>query len=293
MQMKPGLVQMKMTADPKQNLEHAITKIREAAAMGANTICLPELFLTPYFCQTEDASWFDTAEAVPGPTTVTLSEVARELEVVIIASLFEKRARGLYHNTAAVIDADGVVAGIYRKMHIPDDPGFYEKYYFTPGDLGPGVFDTRYGRIGVLVCWDQWYPEAARMTAMRGADLIVYPTAIGWQPEEKELFGKAQREAWIAVQRGHAVANGTYIAAINRVGTEHAKDGSGTIEFWGSSFLFDPIGKEVALAGCANEEILIGVVDTDRIECIRRAWPFWRDRRIDVYGELLERYGDR
>jgi len=258
-----GLVQMRMSADPEANFAAAIERIREAARLGANIVCLPELFRTQYFCQREDLRLFDLAEPIPGPSTARLSEVARELRVAIIASLFERRAPGLYHNTAVTLIADGAIAGVYRKMHIPDDPLFYEKYYFAPGDLGFQAVDLAFGRVGTLVCWDQWYPEAARLTALQGAEALFYPTAIGWHPAEKAEFGAAQVEAWQTIQRSHAIANGVYVAAVNRVGIEHG-DVSGNratgagIEFWGGSFLADPFGRVIAKASHDAEEIVIG-----------------------------------
>jgi len=280
-----ALVQTTCTADPRGNLEKACLKIREAAASGARIVCLQELFTTLYFCQTEDYAPFDYAEPVPGPSTDRLQDLARELEVVIVASLFEKRARGLYHNTAAVIDADGRYLGKYRKMHIPDDPGFYEKFYFTPGDLGYRVFDTRYARIGVLICWDQWYPEAARLTALRGAEILFYPTAIGWaSSEESQEVRLAQHQAWKTMQLSHAVANGVFVAAANRVGVE------GELEFWGQSFVSDPFGQVIAEAAHQDETILMASCDRSRIGFYRAHWPFLRDRRIETYGELQRRY---
>lgn len=280
-----ALVQTSCTADPRDNLEKACLKIREAAASGARIVCLQELFTTLYFCQTEDYGPFDYAEPVPGPSTDRLQDLARELEVVIVASLFEKRARGLYHNTAAVIDADGRYLGKYRKMHIPDDPGFYEKFYFTPGDLGYRVFDTRYACIGVLICWDQWYPEAARLTALRGAEILFYPTAIGWaSSEESQDVRRAQHQAWKTMQLSHAVANGVFVAAANRVGVE------GELEFWGQSFVSDPFGQVIAEAAHQDEAILMASCDRSRIGFYRAHWPFLRDRRIETYGELQRRY---
>ena len=287
-----GLLQMRMGGDPDENLARAIGLVAAAAGRGASLVCLPELFRTPYFCQREDAALFDLAEPVPGPTTLALSEAARRHEVVIVASLFERRAPGIAHNTAAVIDADGSLAGVYRKMHIPDDPGYYEKFYFTPGDLGFGAVDTLVGRIGVLVCWDQWFPEAARLTALAGAELLLYPTAIGWHPAEKATEGAAQRDAWRTVQRGHAIANGAYVAAVNRVGLERQEPGAPGLEFWGTSFCCDPQGVVLAEAGTEAEETLIVEIDRARLEQVRRNWPFLRDRRIDAYGGLTSRYLD-
>jgi N-carbamoylputrescine amidase len=288
---KVGLIQMAMSPDARENLDRARVRVKEAARAGAQVICLPELFRSQYFCQKEDAAFFDLAETVPGPTTDALAAVARQAGVVIIAPVFERRAPGLYHNSAAMIDADGKVAGLYRKMHIPDDPAFYEKFYFTPGDLGFRAFDTRHGRIGTLICWDQWYPEGARLTALRGASVLFYPTAIGWHPDEKEPYGAAQRDAWRTVQRGHAIANGVYVAAVNRVGHEKAPTGRG-IEFWGSSFLADPFGVVIAEGSSDGEEIIYGEVDLARIEDVRRNWPFLRDRRIDAYSGIDRRHLD-
>jgi N-carbamoylputrescine amidase len=263
-----------------------VWRIREAAGRGAQIICLQELFRTQYFCREENADLFALAEPVPGPTTQVLSELARELGVVLVASLFERRAAGLYHNTAAVIDADGALLGLYRKMHIPDDPFYYEKFYFTPGDLGFPNFDTRFGRIAVLVCWDQWYPEAARLASLGGANILFYPTAIGWHQHEKEQLGAAQRDAWLTVQRGHAIANGVYVAAVNRVGTE------GTLEFWGSSFVTGPFGEMLAEASTDREETLLVECDWSRAEEVRRNWPFLRDRRVDAYQGIAKRWLD-
>jgi N-carbamoylputrescine amidase len=287
-----GLVQMAMSADPDANLRAAVAKVGEAAAGGAQLVCLPELFRSLYFAQREDAALFDLAEPVPGPSTTALAQAARQAQVVVIAPIFERRAPGLYHNSAAVIDADGQLLGVYRKMHIPDDPAYYEKFYFAPGDLGFRSFDTRVGRIGTLVCWDQWYPEGARLTALQGASILLYPTAIGWHPRERASQGTAQLDAWRTIQRSHAIANGCYVAAVNRVGHERAAGGEG-IEFWGSSFLADPFGAIVTEAPSDREAILIGAVDLARIEEVRRGWPFLRDRRIDAYAGISERYLDR
>jgi N-carbamoylputrescine amidase len=289
---KIGLVQMAMSADPDANLRRAIAQLAEAAAAGARLVCLPELFRSQYFAQREDPALFDLAEPVPGPSTDALGKAAQQAGVVVIAPVFERRAPGLYHNSAAVIDADGRVVGIYRKMHIPDDPAYYEKFYFTPGDLGFRAFDTRVGRIGTLVCWDQWYPEAARLTALQGANVLLYPTAIGWHPAEKATHGAAQLDAWRTIQRSHAIANGCYVAAVNRVGYERPAGGDG-LEFWGSSFLADPLGTIVAEAPADREAVVIGEVDVARIETVRRSWPFLRDRRIDAYGGLASRYLDQ
>jgi len=285
-----GLVQMRMTADPAANLEKAIVRVKEAAAKGAKLVCLPELFRTLYIGQREDHELFNLAEPVPGPSTKALGEVAKQAGVVVIASLFERRAAGLYHNTAAVIDADGEVAGIYRKMHIPDDPAYYEKFYFTPGDLGFKAFDTAAGRIGTLVCWDQWYPEGARLTALQGANVLFYPTAIGWHPAEKATVGPQQLDAWRTIQRSHAIANGCYVAAANRVGLEKLDGPGAGLEFWGSSFLADPFGVVVAEAPADQEAILVAEVDLARVEEVRRNWPFLRDRRVDAYGGIGARY---
>jgi N-carbamoylputrescine amidase len=287
-----GLIQMSVTTDLEENLKKAVSKIEEAARSGAKVICLPELFRSQYFCQREDIKYFDLAEPVPGQTTEVLSKAAVKMGVVIIAPIFEHRASGVYHNSAAVIDTDGRIAGLYRKMHIPDDPSYYEKFYFTPGDLGFNAFDTNIGRIGTLICWDQWYPEAARLTALRGAAILFYPTAIGWHPHEKEIHGKAQHDAWRTVQRGHAIANGIYVAAVNRVGHEKPADGGEGIEFWGSSFIADPQGIVIAEASVDREEILLSEVDLDRIEEVRRNWPFLRDRRIDAYNGIDRRFID-
>ena len=292
-----GLVQMSATPDPEQNLRRAIEKLHQAADKGAQIVCLPELFQTQYFCQREDAALFDLAEPVPGPTTAKLADVAKQLRIVLIASLFEKRAPGVYHNTAVMIDADGSIRGTYRKMHIPDDPLYYEKYYFTPGDLGFKAFDTQVGKIGTLVCWDQWYPEGARLTALQGAQVLFYPTAIGWHPDEKEQYGEAQHNAWHVMHLAHAISNGVYVAAVNRVGFEqgdvHGKKAPGKgLEFWGGSFLADPFGRVVAQASHDKEEIVIGDVDLRVLEDTRRNWPFLRDRRIDSYGAITSRLID-
>ncbi len=294
---KVGLVQMSCSPDPERNLSHAIDMVREAAGRGANVVCLPELFQTQYFCQREDAALFDLAEPIPGPTTTQLSQVARQQGIVLVASLFEKRAPGVYHNAAAVFDTDGSLSGLYRKMHIPDDPLYYEKFYFTPGDLGYKAFDTQPGKIGALVCWDQWYPEGARLTALQGATTLFYPTAIGWHPAEKEQYGEAQHDAWRTIQRAHAIANGVYVGVVNRVGHETGNirgsevKGAG-LEFWGNSFLADPFGQVIAEASATKEEILVGEVDLKRLEDVRRNWPFLRDRRIDTYAPITSRFLD-
>jgi N-carbamoylputrescine amidase len=286
---KVGLVQMSMSDDPAANLDKAVGRIRECAKQGATLVCLPELFRTQYIGQREDHDLFDLAEPVPGPTTDTLGKVAKELGTVIIASLFERRAAGLYHNTAAVIDADGKVKGIYRKMHIPDDPAYYEKFYFTPGDLGFRAFDTKVGPIGALVCWDQWYPEGARLTALQGANILLYPTAIGWHPSEKEKHGAHQLDAWKTIQRSHAIANGCWVAAVNRVGFEQLGGQGAGIGFWGHSFVCDPFGVMVVEAG-EQEQNVIADVDVSRVEEVRRNWPFLRDRRTDAYGGIQHRF---
>lgn len=287
-----GLVQMAMAENVEANTQLAIDLVRRAVEQGANVVCLPELFRSRYFCQTEDGRNFELAEAVPGETTARLATLAAELDCAIVASLFERRAAGLYHNTAAVIDgADGYI-GKYRKMHIPDDPRYYEKYYFAPGDLGFRVFKTRFGALGVLVCWDQWYPEAARLTALKGAQLLLYPTAIGWHPEEKRTHGTAQREAWEIIQRSHAIANGCYVAAVNRVGFEPTPGANGGIEFWGSSFVIGPDGGVLARASDDSEAVLTVELDLAQIAGSRIGWPFLRDRRIDAYDDITQRYVD-
>ncbi len=288
---KIGLVQNACGPCVEENLARAIRGIREAASRGANIVCLQELFLSQYFCQVEAHKYFDLAEPVPGPTSELMQALARDCGVVLVASLFECRAPGLYHNTAAIIDADGVFLGKYRKMHIPDDPLFYEKFYFTPGDLGFRAWDTRFGRIGVCVCWDQWYPEAARLTALQGAQILFYPTAIGWHPSEKEKYGKRQHSSWETVQRGHAIANGCYVAAPNRVGFE-APDGGDGLEFWGRSFIADPSGEVIARAASDRDEVLVAEVDLDGVDTQRTHWPFLRDRRIDAYGDIVRRFID-
>jgi N-carbamoylputrescine amidase len=285
-----GLIQMRCSDNPAENRERGFEKIREAAARGAQVICLPELFATQYFCQSEDHANFDLAEPIPGPTTAALAKIAAEKKVVIIGSLFERRAAGIYHNTAVVIDADGSMKGMYRKMHIPDDPLYYEKFYFTPGDLGFRAVDTAFGRVGTLVCWDQWYPEGARLAAMSGANILFYPTAIGWHPSEKKEHGASQADAWRTIQRSHAIANGVYVAAVNRVGFEGTQEKG--IEFWGSSFVCDPFGRVIAEASQTEEEILIADCDPKRVERVRSHWPFLRDRRIDAYGPILSRWRD-
>ena len=286
-----GLVQMRCTCNPAENLAHAIDKIREAAARGAQIISLQELFLSEYFCRTEDAELFNLAEPVPGPATEVLEKIAKEKKVVLVVSLFERRAAGVYHNTCAVLDADGSFLGKYRKMHIPDDPLYYEKFYFTPGDLGFPNFDTAYGRIGIQICWDQWYPESSRLTALKGAQVIFYPTSIGWHPREKAQFGAAQLDAWRTMQRAHAIANGVYVAVVNRVGFEgQPANGDPGLEFWGNSFVADPFGRILTEASSDREEILVVECDPAQSEETRRNWPFLRDRRIDAYPPILNRW---
>ncbi|MBI5683643.1 MAG: carbon-nitrogen hydrolase [Verrucomicrobia bacterium] len=286
-----GLVQMACPPDPAANLKKAMARVGEAARRGARIVCLPELFRSQYFCQEEDYAHFKLAEAVPGPTTGALARLAKKLRVAIVAPVFERRARGVYHNTAAVIDAGGKMLGKYRKMHIPDDPLYYEKFYFTPGDFGFRAWTTRHGRIGVLICWDQWYPEAARLTALQGAEILFYPTAIGWHPREKARLGVAQHDAWETIQRSHAVANGCFVVAVNRVGHERPAGGDG-IEFWGQSFVAGPDGQVSARAGTDTEEVVIADCDLDRVEYSRTHWPFLRDRRVDAYGDITKRMVD-
>lgn len=292
-----GLVQFSMTPDVDANMAKAIDGVREAHTQGASVVCLPELFRSPYFCQTEDADHFALAEAIPGPSTDALGEVTRELGVVVVGSLFERRAKGLYHNTAAILDGEKGYVGKYRKMHIPDDPLFYEKYYFAPGDLGFHTWETSKGDLGVLICWDQWYPEAARLTALQGADVLFYPTAIGWHPSEKAAYGHAQREAWITAQRAHAISNGVYVAAVNRTGfeptdwnDEGAQEAGRGIQFWGGSFVAGPDGQIVAQMGEEEEGVLVVETTPDLISGQRHGWPFLRDRRIDAYSDLTQRY---
>jgi N-carbamoylputrescine amidase len=285
-----GLIQIALGKNPDDNLRKAIDRINKASKQGAQVICLPELFRSQYFCQKEDIKNFDLAETIPGPSTEEISKIAKKNNVVVITSIFEKRAPGIYHNSVALINSDGKISGIYRKMHIPDDPAYYEKFYFTPGDLGYKSFKTQFGNIGTLVCWDQWYPESARLTALKGASILFYPTAIGWHPNEKKKEGKAQFESWQTIQRGHAIANGVYVAACNRVGLEKLTGDSAGIEFWGSSFISDPQGIIIAQASHNKEEILIAEVDLERIEYIRRNWPFLRDRRIDSYVGIDKRF---
>jgi N-carbamoylputrescine amidase len=289
-----GLIQMRCSDDLNENFEKTVEKIKSLAKSGANIVSTQELFKSKYFCQVEDWEYFKLAEVVneDSPTIKTLQKVAKDNNVVIVASLFEKRTDGIYHNTAVVIDADGKYLGKYRKMHIPDDPHFYEKFYFTPGDLGYKTFKTKYADIGVLICWDQWYPEAARLTALSGAKIIFYPTAIGWLSSEKEQFGKQQYNAWETVQRGHAVANGCYVVAVNRVGFEASPDGNEGIEFWGQSFVSDPYGELLLKASIDKEEELICEIDLSIIDSVRTTWPFFRDRRIDSYQDITKRFID-
>lgn len=285
---KVGLVQMRCVADPAKNMAHAIAMVRQAAAQGAQVVCLPELFRSLYFCQTHDIELFNLAEPIPGPSTDALGELARELKITLVASLFERRAPGLYHNTSAILLPSGQMTGLYRKSHIPHDPLFYEKYYFTPGDTGFLSTPTPHGQLGVLVCWDQWYPEAARATALTGAQVLFYPTAIGWHPAEKAEFGEAQYSAWQTIQRSHAIANGLFVVSVNRVG--HEGEPSGGLEFWGGSFVADPFGRMLAQASHTDEAVMVVDCDLALMEETRRNWPFFRDRRIDLYKPLLERY---
>ena len=281
-----ALVQMSCSEDPERNLEAGLDRIAQAAGQGAQIVCLPELFRSRYFCQSEDHRNFDLAEPIPGPTTDALAAAARKHEVVVVGSIFERRAAGVYHNSACVLDADGSLVGLYRKMHIPDDPLYYEKFYFTPGDLGFRSFKTRYGTIGILICWDQWFPEAARLTALRGAQILFYPTAIGWHDDEKQEHGAGQHEAWQTIQRSHAIANGVFVAAPNRVGRE------GTVEFWGQSFVAGPFGDVIASARPQEEQILLADCDLGRIEEVRRHWPFLRDRRGEFYRDITRQLLD-
>jgi N-carbamoylputrescine amidase len=285
---KIGLVQMSCSTDPDRNLAKAIEGIRDAARKGAEIVCLQELFRSQYFCREENPELFNLAETIPGPSTEAISAVAKELQVSVVASLFEKRAQGLYHNTAAILDADGKLVGLYRKMHIPDDPLYYEKFYFTPGDLGFQNFETRYSRIGVLVCWDQWYPEGARITSLQGANVLFYPTAIGWHPAEKAQYGEAQLDAWRTIQRAHAIANGVFVAAVNRTGYEGSSESG--LEFWGNSFVADPFGRVIAQAPTSEEHVLVAECDPQQMDEVRRNWPFLRDRRIDAYAPITQRW---
>jgi N-carbamoylputrescine amidase len=285
---KVGLVQMSCSGDARLNMEKAISGIRDAASKGANIVCLQELFTSLYFCDVEDYENFKLAEPIPGPSTDILSEVAKELGVVIIASLFEKRAQGLYHNTTAVLDADGTYLGKYRKMHIPDDPAYFEKFYFTPGDLGYKVFKTKFATLGVLICWDQWYPEAARLTALRGAEILFYPTAIGWATSQDAATNEEQYNAWQTIQRSHAVANGVHVVSVNRVGFEQ----DGAMKFWGGSFVSNPFGSLIVKATHDQEEVIVTELDLSKTDSYRTHWPFMRDRRIDSYGEIVKRFID-
>jgi N-carbamoylputrescine amidase len=289
-----ALIQMRCNRSTADNLARSVELIRQAAADGAKIVCLPELFLTEYFCQQENHAHFQRAEPVDGPTSRTLARLASELELVLLVSIFEHRTAGIYHNTCLVIDADGTILGHYRKMHIPDDPQYYEKFYFTPGDLGFRAFDTRHGCIGVLICWDQWFPEAARLTAMRGAQVLFYPTAIGWFPNEKEACGEAQHDSWLTIQRSHAIANGCFVAVVNRVGFERQPGGDASqgIEFWGQSFICNPQGQLLVAGSTGGEEVVIAEVDFAEVDRTRTAWPFLRDRRIDAYDGLRNRFLD-
>ena len=288
-----ALVQMSCGAVPHENLGSALAKVEEASRRGAKVICLPELFRSQYFCQKEDPALFDLAEPVPGPSTEALGKVAGKHKVVIIVPVFERRTAGIYHNSVVVVDSDGSIAGLYRKMHVPDDPAYYEKFYFTPGDRGFQAIQTSAGKIGTLICWDQWYPEAARLATLQGAEMLFYPTAIGWHPSEKAQEGESQRSAWQTIQRSHAIANGVFVAAVNRVGHEKPDTGGDGIEFWGSSFMCDPFGTVLAEASMDKEEILLAEVNVSRVEEVRRNWPFLRDRRVDAYGGLTKRFFDQ
>ena len=285
-------IQISLSSNTDDNLNKALDWTEKAAKQGADVVCLPELYRSQYFCQKEDADLFDLAETVPGPSSEAFQKAAAALNVSIVVPIFEKRAPGLYHNSAVIINKGGEILGIYRKMHIPDDPAFYEKFYFTPGDLGFKAFDTEDGKIGTLICWDQWYPEGARITALKGASVLFYPTAIGWHPYEKEQYGTAQRESWITIQRSHAIANGVYVAAVNRVGFERTVNEQAGLEFWGSSFICDPQGVILAMGSTDKEEIIMAEVDISHIEYIRRNWPFLRDRRIDFYSDINKRFID-
>jgi N-carbamoylputrescine amidase len=288
---KIGLIQTYAAVEPEKNLAKSLRLADEAARRGAQIVCTQELFRSQYFCQSEDYDNFRLAESIPGPSTEAFQKLARKREIALVLSLFEKRAAGVYHNTAAIIDADGQLLGAYRKMHIPDDPLYYEKFYFTPGDLGFRAWQTRFARIGVLVCWDQWYPEAARLTAMAGAEILFYPTAIGWHPKEKAQVGSVQHSAWETIQRSHAIANGCYVAVPNRIGLERPAGGAG-IEFWGQSFVAGTSGEILAKASADREEILVVELDLHQLELTRTHWPFWRDRRIDAYGNITRRFND-
>ena len=285
-------VQQPCNADRQTNLDFSIAQIRAAAALNADLVVLPELHLDPYFCQNEDHQTFDLAQPIPGSTTAILAEVAREANIVIVSTIFEERAPGLYHNTAVVFDKDGSIAGKYRKMHIPDDPGFYEKYYFTPGDLGFTPIETSIGKLGVLICWDQWYPEAARLMALAGAEILIYPTAIGWDAEDTAEEQQRQLNAWITIQRAHAVANGIPVISCNRIGFEKAPDSDAGIQFWGNSFIAGPQGEFIEQADATENKLLIATLDSARSERVRRIWPFLRDRRIDAFGDITKRFID-
>ena len=285
-------VQQPCNRGRETNLAYSIRQIEQAAHQGAQLIVLPELHLDHYFCQSEDTDCFDLAQAIPGPTCKSLRQAARDNKIVIVSTIFEKRASGLYHNTAVVFDQDGSIAGTFRKMHIPDDPGFYEKFYFTPGDLGFKPIQTSIGKLGVLICWDQWYPEAARLMALAGADILIYPTAIGWNPEDAEDEKQRQLDAWITVQRGHAIANGLPLIACNRIGFEDAPDQAAGIQFWGNSFIAGPQGEFFSRADDQQDVLLFATIDPQRSENVRRIWPFLRDRRIDAYQDILKRYID-
>lgn len=287
-----GLVQMACVSDPTKNLEHAVEKITQASRDGAALICLPELFRSQYFCQKEDALFFDLAEPIPGHLTQVLGQVAKQHNVVIIVPIFERRTSGIYHNSVVVLDSDGSIAGLYRKMHIPDDPAYYEKFYFTPGDKGFQAIETSIGKVGTLICWDQWYPEAARLTALQGAEMLFYPTAIGWHPSEEAQEGQSQRAAWQTIQRSHAIANGVFVISVNRVGHEKIVEGEDGIKFWGSSFICDPLGVVLSEASIDEEEVLVSEIDLRLVEEVRQNWPFLRDRRIDAYDGLTKRFLD-
>ncbi|MCX7086599.1 MAG: carbon-nitrogen hydrolase [Methylococcales bacterium] len=285
-------IQQPCDQDKQSNLDYSISQIYAAAEAGAELVVLPELHLGAYFCQTEDFNQFNLAESIPGPTTAVLADLAKQLSIVIVATIFEKRAPGLYHNTAVIFDQDGSIAGKYRKMHIPDDPGFYEKYYFTPGDLGFQPINTSIGKLGVLICWDQWYPEAARLMALAGAEILIYPTAIGWDPEDTSAEQARQLDAWITIQRAHAVANGIPVIACNRIGFEKAPDSDAGIDFWGNSFIAGPQGEILVQANATETKLLCATIDSHKNERVRQIWPFLRDRRIDAYGDLIKRFID-
>ncbi len=287
-----GLTQFSVSTDLNKNLKKAVSWFEKAAKMGGEVICLPELYRSQYFCQKEDVALFDLAETIPGPSTEAFQKAAKKNKAAVIVPIFEKRAAGVYHNSVVVIDSDGSIAGVYRKMHIPDDPAYYEKFYFAPGDLGFKSFDLKSGKVGTLICWDQWYPEGARLTALQGASVLFYPTAIGWHPYEKEQYGKAQRDSWITIQRSHAIANGVYVASCNRTGFEKPVYEQAGVEFWGSSFICDPQGVILAEASTDKEEIILAEIDLAHLEDVRRNWPFLRDRRIDAYGEITKRFID-